>query len=214
MIYVSVYLVVYPYFQALEVKINNLNFTVMKKIIVLSIIIFFGFRSYSQLEVYGRYTQGGKVDPDINLYGEKKLFSDSSKFSLTYFALVEQTWAEGLVGISYSPKEWVSFGFMAGVEQSPALYRFLGSLWLGKDKTSFLALVEKGDGTDNYWYKITASYKATKKLTLGLRAWRYNGVGPVGTVELTKLSSRIWIMPMYDIEAKKKRISLGINISL
>lgn len=186
----------------------------MKKVIVLLIVIFCGFKSYSQLEVYGRYTEGGKVDPDINLYGEKKLFSDSSKFSLTYFALVEQTWAEGLVGISYSPKDWVSFGFMVGIEQNPALYRFLGSVWLGKGKKSFLALYEKGNGTDNYWYKITASYKFTKVFTLGARAWRYNGVGPVGTFEIKKLSSSVWVMPMYDFEAQKKRISLGVSIKL
>lgn len=183
----------------------------MKKIIVLLIVIFFGFKSYSQLEVYARYTEGGKVDPDINLYGTKKI---SAKWDLTYFALVEQAWSEALVGVSYSPKDWISFGGMVGIEQNPALYRFLGSIWLGKGKKSFLALYEKGNGTDNYWYKITASYEVTEKFTLGARAWRYNGVGPVGTLLIKKLGTSVWIMPMYDFEVQKKRVSLGVSIKL
>ncbi len=186
----------------------------MKKITVLLIIIVSALKSFSQLEVYGRYT-AGKTDMDVNLYGEKKLFSDSSKFSFTYFALVEKTWAEGLVGISYSPKSWLSVGGMIGIEQNPALYRFLGSVWMGKGKTSLLALYEKGDGIGNYWYKITLGHDVTKKFSVAARAWRFNGIGPVLTLNVKKLSSSFWVMPAIDFEAQRqKRISLGISIKL
>ncbi|MFZ4500534.1 MAG: hypothetical protein ACOYMZ_03540 [Minisyncoccia bacterium] len=190
---------------------NQFKLTVMKYIIVLSIVTIFSFKAFSQLGVYGRYTKSGKVEMDFNFYGTKKI---SKKVSLTIFTLVEQTWSEALVGISYSPKDWISFGASTGIEQNPALYRFGAFVWLGKGKTSFLSLWEKGDGTDNYWYNSTLSYKTSEKFSLGLRAWRYHGVGPVATNTVKKLDTKVWLMPAYDFESNKQRVMLGISVKL
>lgn len=183
----------------------------MKQFIVLFILTILSLNLFSQLSVYSRYTKGGKVEMNINFYGTKKI---SEKVNLTLFTLVERTWAEAQVGISYSPKEWISFGASTGIEQNPALYRFGAFVWLGKGKTSFLSLWEKGDGTDNYWYNSTISYKTSEKFTFALRAWRYHGVGPVATYTVKKLDSKLWLMPAYDFESDKQRVMLGVSVKL
>ncbi|HVY36243.1 MAG TPA: hypothetical protein VG982_03160 [Candidatus Paceibacterota bacterium] len=183
----------------------------MKKFFLFVIVNIFIFRATSQVEVYGRYTEGGKVAPDINVYGEKKI---SKKISLTYFTLVEEKWAEALIGTSYSPTDWFSAGISAGIEQNPALFRMAGSLWFGKGKTSLLLLGEKGSGPDNYWYKTTLSYKFSDKFSFAARAWRYHGVGPVATFFIKKLASSIWIMPAYDFEVDKKKLVFGFDIKI
>jgi hypothetical protein len=184
----------------------------MKYATVLFTAILFTTVSFSQktLEVFGR-TNNKTIVPDVNFYGEKKI---SEKVSLTLFMLVEQKWSEGLVGISYSPSKWISIGASAGIEHNDALYRFGGMVWMGKGKFSLLLLGEKGNGTNNYWYKNTFSFQCSEKFSLGARAWRYIGVGPVATYEIKKLDSKIWIMPAYDFEAKQSRLALGMRIGL
>ncbi len=183
----------------------------MKKLFVLIILSIFGHSAFSQIEIYGRYTAGGKVEPDINLYGERKL---SKKVNLTYFALVESKWSEALVGFSYAPKDWFSVGLSAGVEHNPAVYRTAGSIWMGKKKTSLLVLWEKGDGRDNYWYKTTLSQKLSDEVSLGARAWRYHGVGPVFSYAIKKVGVTPWIMPAYDFEYDQKRLIFGVDIKM
>jgi len=64
------------------------------------------------------------------------------------------------------------------VEQgSKKMLRFGSFVWLGKGRTSFTALVEKGFGKRNYWYKVTFNQNLGR-LDLGLRGWRYVGIGP------------------------------------
>lgn len=183
----------------------------MKYIIVLSIVTIFSFKAFSQLGIYGRYTDSRKVEMDFNFYGTKKI---SKKVNLTTFLLVEKTWSEALVGISYSPKDWIEFGASIGIEQNSALYRTAAFVWLGKGKTSFLSLWEKGDGADNYWYNSTLSYKFKEKFSLGIRTWRYHGTGPVATYTVKKLDTKVWLVPAYDFESSKQRVMLGISVKL
>ncbi len=166
-----------------------------------------------QVEVYGRYTVNGTIQPDINVF-TSKAFSDSSKFSFTSFTLVEQNWAEALVGISYSPTSWLNIGLSTGIEVNPALYRLAGSIWLGKDKSSLLFLWEKGDGNDNYWYKVTALHDVSKRVSLGAIAWRYHGIGPVVFYGVKKLDSKFWVMPAHDFEFKENRVIFGVDIGI
>ncbi len=183
----------------------------MKKYIVLLVISIIASKAAAQLEVYGQFNQSGQVVPDINIYGEKKI---STKINLSYFALVEQKWSEALVGIIYSPNKYISIGAMTGIEQNPALYRFYGSLWLGKDKTSLSLLFEKGHGTDNYWYKHTLSYKVSDNFIIAARAWRYNGVGPLAIYSIKKLGIAPFAMPAHDFESGKNRLIVGVDITL
>jgi hypothetical protein len=184
----------------------------------LSILILLGFSQYSssqQLQIYGRYTLGGKkVIPDINYYGTKDL---PKGFGISYFLLVEQGWAEAYVGPTYSPKPWIQIGLSAGIEQNKPLFRGAGSLWLGKDNISFLFLWEKGFGKDNYWYKATLSCQVHPSFSIGMCAWRFHGLGPIVTYEIPKSDIKLWVMPAYDLENKdyytNTRLVFGMNLN-
>lgn len=163
-----------------------------------------------QIEIYDRFGNGHH-ESNINIFVEKGI---SKKVTLTGFALVEKTWSEALVGFTYAPKDWVSFGASVGIEQNSALYRTAYSVWLGKNKNSLLALFEKGDGADNYWYKVTLSHDFSNKFSIAARAWRYHGVGPVFTYTLPKPGVSWFIMPAYDLDSKEKKVIAGIAIAL
>lgn len=182
----------------------------MKKFFVFLIANVIAVTSFCQLTVYAR-TNNSKVVPNVNFFGTKKI---SKKMNLTTFLLVEQNWSEALVGLSYSPKDWMSIGLSVGIEHNPALYRFAGSLWLGKGKVSSLTLWEKGDGKENYWYKEILAYKFSDKFTLAAVAWRFHGVGPMANFTPKKSIVTLWAMPAYDFEAKQARAILGISFKL
>jgi len=183
----------------------------MKKLVAIMLFCLYVLTSYAQVGMYGRYTINGKVEPSFNFYGEKKI---SEKVNLTYFALIEEKWSEALVGLSYSPVKWISLGLSTGIEHNPAIIRFGGSIWIGKDKTSLLMLGEKGDGRDNYWYKTVLSYKASEQLTFCAMAWRFHGIGPVIKYTPKESDLTIWVMPAYDLEVNAKRIILGLSVKI
>ena len=167
--------------------------------------------SNAQLEVYTRYTLNGNAEPDINLYGEKKI---SEKVNMTYFALVEEKWSEALIGLSYSPVKCMSLGLSTGIEHNPAIYRFAGSIWVGKGKNSLLILGEKGKGSDNYWYKSFLSRKLSESLTAGIMAWRFHGIGPKCIFTPKKSDLSFWFLPTYDPEYKVKRLIFGVDVKI
>lgn len=70
-----------------------------KAIVVLISVIIFSLSSSAQVSVFGKLT-GNTVSPCITVFGTKKI---SEKFVFTYFALVNQKWAESQIGIAYSP---------------------------------------------------------------------------------------------------------------
>ena len=167
-----------------------------------------------QLQMYGRYTLGGKVVPDWNYYGTKDL---PKGFGLSYFLLVEPSWAEAYIGPTYSPKPWISIGLSAGIEQNKPLFRGAGSLWLGKDDISFLALWEKGFGKGNYWYKMTLNCQVHPSFAIGFVAWRFHGIGPIFTYEIPKTDIKLWMVPAYDLEVsdpiRSTKIVFGLNLN-
>ena len=181
------------------------------KTLVTLVLIVCALNSYSQIEFYSRYTIGGSVEPDINIYGEKKI---SPKFNLTYFAMVEEKWSEALVGFSYSPLKWMTVGLSTGIEHNPAIYRFGGSLWLGNPKTNLLSLVEQGKGKDNYWYKICLSKEFLPGFRAGLMAWRFHGIGPMLNYNPKKSDLTFWILPCHDFEYDADRVIIGVNIKI
>ena len=180
------------------------------KILILLLCIISGTVS-AQLEMYGRYTENGKVAPDINIFGTKKV---TKKVSLTYFTLIEEKWSEALVGVSYSPSDVINFGISAGIEHNPAIYRFGASIYYKKGNTSLLIVGEKGDGNDNYFYKCLLLSKAfSTNLRVGGIAWRYHGIGPVVDYKLTT-GTNIWAVPAYDKEFRVVRFMLGVSIKI
>ncbi len=184
----------------------------MKKITTFLLIIFFAYQAYAQIEVYDRYTPDNKLDPEINIFGEKEL---SDKFKLTVFTVLEPHWAQGLIGIAYAPVEWVNFEVSGGIEYHPAWYRLGGKISFIKDKLSLVTIAEKGDGHDNYFYKSTLLYKFSEKFKLGARIWRDHGIGPVGMYTIVKRSGLdVWLMPSYDLEHDTGRLIFGVSVKI
>ncbi len=180
------------------------------KVILISFILSLAWTSSAQVSVFTRYN-GDKLTPCATIFGNKKV---SDQVSLTYFGLVNQNWAEVQIGFSYAPAKWISLGLSAGLEQTQELYRCGSSLWIGKGKTSFLMLLEQGAGKENYWYKTTLAFQPTDNLSYGIRAWRFNGIGPVASLGIKKIDSKFWVMPAYDFEAESYNLLLGIDIKI
>lgn len=188
----------------------------MKKIVALLVALLgFATISFSQVQIFGKYTPGGSVEPDINIFGYAGKINESGTLKLTYFALVEKAWAEALVGISYSPTKWCELGLQAGIESAPSIYRFCGSVFLAlSSKTTFFTCVEKGDGRNNWWYKSTLSYCPKEKFSFGLMSWRYNGTGIFLKHTFMKDKFGLWVNPAYDLEFKTERFTVGLDIKI
>lgn len=182
----------------------------MKKIPVL-LLISLPFLAQAQLETYVRYTPGGRVEPNINYSGSKKI---TEKISLTFFGLIEQRWSEALIGASYAPSNSFSVGASAGIEHGTNSPRFGASVWTEKGKISLLVLGELGSGKDNYLYKANLFHKYSDQFTFGVTAWRFHGVGPNFRFTIPKLSSTIWSMPAYDFEANKSKLMIGVKVNM
>src|ERR1700744_4628001 len=120
----------------------------MKKTLVLLLVIL-PFLAQAQLEIYGRYTAGGYVEPNINYFGSRKI---TEKVSLTFFGLVEQKWGQALIGTTYSPSKLFSVGGLIGIEHGTNSPRYAASIWKGMGKTTLLMWGELGSGRDNYLY--------------------------------------------------------------
>lgn len=188
----------------------------MKKLIVLLISISISTllsAQFSTLEIYSRNTINGNSVPDANLYGE---LASKSKFAPTYFLLVEPGYAEAMFGFSYYITEHMSLGLNTGFESSSTVYRFGASFWAETGDWTFLALGEKGDGDDNYWYKTDIICDLSERFSTGAIAWRYHGIGPVLKYHFKagEYNSKFWIMPAYDLEFEEARIMLGVEINL
>jgi len=180
----------------------------MKRILVF-LLISVPFLAQAQLEIYGRYTAGNSVEPNINYFASKKI---TGKISLTFFGLIEQKWSEALIGATYSPSSSFSIGASSGIEHGTNSPRFGASIWTGTGKTSFSILGELGSGKDNYLYKANLFHKYSGQFTLGATAWRFHGIGPNFRFTIPKVSSTIWLMPAYDFEANKSKVMMGVSI--
>lgn len=185
----------------------------MKKLSVIVLVVFLALSSFAQIQIFGKHTSKETIKLDINVFGYARKLDSSGIFKLTYFTLAEESWAEGLIGVSYSPKKWCEIGLMLGMETNPAIYRLSSSIWLGGNKTSFYACLEKGDGFDNWWYKSVLKRNFGKRFALGLISWRYNGTGILLEYK-TKSDLIFWLNPAYDTEFKVNRFTVGIDMKI
>lgn len=188
----------------------------MKKFLALTAMMMaFSVVSFSQIQMFAKFTPGESVSPDINIFGYAGKINKSGTLQLTYFALVEKSWAEGLIGVSYAPVKWCELGFQVGIETTPSLFRLCGSVFLAlSDKATFFTCVEKGKGDDNWWYKSTLSYCPKEKFSFGLMSWRYNGTGIFLKHTFLKGKLGLWINPAYDFEFKTERFTIGLDIKI
>ncbi|MFZ4648919.1 MAG: hypothetical protein ACOYMB_04840 [Patescibacteria group bacterium] len=188
----------------------------MKKLSVVFVMLLVAvsiFQTVSgQIQIFGKYTENGAIEPDFNVFGYGPKLDSLGKFKISYFALVEEKWAEGLIGVSYSPTKWCELGLQVGIETISSLYRTSGSVWIGNDKVSFFTCVERGIGADNWWYKSTVAYTFNKNVSLGLLSWRYNGTGVIAKYTINGVS--VWVNPAYDFEIKVKRLTVGLDFKI
>lgn len=185
----------------------------MKKLIVGIFISFLVVVNViGQIQIFGTYSENGSLVPDVNVFGYGPKIDSLGKFKMIYFALAEEKWAEGIVGVNYSPNNWLEFGLGVGIEQNLALYRITANIWMGNKKVSFFTWAEKGDGRDNYWYKSVLSYSLSKNFKTELIAWRFNGEGINFKKSFSSFS--FWIFPAYDFEFKQKRLTVGVDIKI
>lgn len=182
----------------------------MKKYLVL-LAVMLPLCAFAQLEVYDRYTAGGKHEPNINYFGSRKL---TDRVSLTYFGLLEHQWGEALVGASYAAAPSLILGISAGIEHGTTSPRYSASIWTENERTTFAALWELGAGKSNYLYKANLFYKYTKEFTIGATAWRKHGVGPNFRYTIAHVKSTLWFMPAYDFDADKTKFIAGITVPI
>ncbi|HEY4108137.1 hypothetical protein [Puia sp.] len=182
----------------------------MKKTIIL-LLAAVPFLAQAQLETYGRYTAGGYVEPNINIFAIRKI---TKKVSLAFFGLVEQKWGQALIGANYAVSGDIILGAYTGIEHGSNSPRWAASFWRGKGKTSLLVWGEVGSGKDNYLYKINLFHKYSNRFTTGLTAWRGHGIGPNFRFNLPLLATTVWSMPAYDFETNKSRLMIGVSVNM
>lgn len=184
----------------------------MKKVICLLTLIVFAYVADAQVEIYGRHTDDGKVAPDLNIFVTKRI---SEKFDFTYFGLVEKNFSQSQVGFMCSPKSWLVTGMSVGIENSSTIYRFGVSCILHDSLNTMIFLVEKGDGSNNFWYKCMLLHQMSDVVTIGLvPGWRYQGSGIYMGYDIKKLDAVVWVVPAIDFEFKERKLMFGINIKI
>lgn len=182
-----------------------------KKWMLLMLLVIVPKIASAQLELYSKFNQDGTADPIIDYFGSKKI---NDRFALTFFGLVRQEWGQALIGVSYSLKPNLVFYASAGIEEGHSSPRYSSSVWLKQGHTSFLALIEVGEGPGNYLYKVNAFHWFSEKISLGIMDWRYHGIGPNFRYTFTKSKLTLWVMPAYDHEQNTSRCMLGAAIPM
>jgi hypothetical protein len=183
----------------------------MKNLLLSSLLLVSTLFSVSgqKMEFFGQINEE-KITPAIN-FAASKNFSD--KFGLTFFSLISEAgWAEVNFGPTFSPTTNSCFSISAGIETGGNKFRIATSAFIAfKSEIHFLLVAEKGQGDDNYWYH-SQIMKSWKKISAGIMARRFNGVGPRMEIKMTK-DFTLWGAPLYDFEDGKIKgvVSLAIN---
>ena len=110
--------------------------------------------------------------------------------------------------------DWMTWGLSVGLEQNDMPLRAGAMLCLFRDKNSFVGLIEKGFGDENYWYNLIAWREINNDFKLDLRAWRYTGIGPILQFNIVNTVFNLWFMPAYDLEKKKQNFVFGVNYNI
>lgn len=169
----------------------------------------FAQKSFTQTNNDVKFVDG-KAVPTVTLYTEEDF--KASNFGVNVFTLVTQGWAEALVGPYYRINKSSTIGVSAGLETSTKNLRLGSSFTYLGDNFSLLVFLEKGNGSENYWYSLSTNYK-DKKVLYGAMAQRFYGTGPTLGYNLSK-SITLTAAPLYDIEEKKLKPTIFLKVVL
>lgn len=158
-------------------------------------------QTHGFVESYNK-VDGGKVTPQVNVlvYGPLK-----GKLGWSVWSLTSESYSEATVSLTYAPAKWIEASGGLGLETADNPIRYAGSLWMGKNKWSFLAIQEGGGS--GYWYRYLGKYEVTKTFAVGINSTRFLGVGPYAEKKFGKVA--IWAT--YAVDTKKSVIGLRFN---
>lgn len=197
----------------------------MKKVLFFLLVLSLSLPTWAQKEMstvdfaleYGDKT----LAPSINMFTHVDLLK---YFSITALVSLDDPLAEAYLGLSVKPFEWLVLGAGRGLEfceinpLAPANQefsgRYLGNLWFGTEKFSFLGLFGQGVGKDNYLYKASLIYNISEEWSAGLVAWRFHGLGIKGQYKFIDLPLTAFVFPAYDLDSKSFKASIGISLDI
>jgi hypothetical protein len=144
-----------------------------------------------------KYVGNGETVPTGTIYVAKDL---GKKFGFSSFTLVSKGWAEVLIGPFFRPIPELTLGVQIGIETPSPHWRFATSTIYFKNNNLAMLFLQKGSGSNNYWYSLQYQ-NSNKKFIWGGRGQRFYGWGPDCGVKIG--SSILTIAPLYDFEAKR-----------
>lgn len=186
-----------------------------KTLVILSVLfvcnnILLAQADFSRVEVYSTYSEN-KIFPCVDISATNQLFNHFKlAYSADFFQDYRHTIYHVALGFAYSPQDWILLGLKAGLKEGPNRTFISGQLWLGNEKLSMFTLVNKGLKSNDYFYRTALSYNVSSKISLGISAWRFHGVGPMIRYEPKKFKLAVFAFPAYDLDDKVAKITLGL----
>lgn len=199
----------------------------MKKLFLLVFFSFLTLAVFSQREMHSadvflEYQIGDKINPSLNFFTGKTFLK---YLMLTSDVSLNIPLTKAVVGLSVKPTSWFMVGAGAGLEVTSLnnkfaarhkdfLPRYEANLFLGGEKLSFFAIIDRGLGVNNYSYKTSVNYQVSENWRLSLMAWRFHGAGLRISSRLKNSASYVLFFPSYDLDSKSFKISLGFSVDI
>jgi hypothetical protein len=100
----------------------------------------------------------------------------SGTLGWTAFGLVSPSWAEGYVGFTVSPRDWLTFSLSAGLEVAELPLRVAASMLLTPGRFFLLGIAEYGGS--GRWHHVRMGGRLGDHVMLGAMSQRFEGEGP------------------------------------
>ena len=101
--------------------------------------------SFIEIENCSNITTDNYLKPQVNFYASE--FDQTKNFGVYYFLLLNENWGQAYAGIQFKPFNWLKLSLGAGLENNVNPYRFNISLFIFKNKISWMQIYEYG-GSD------------------------------------------------------------------
>lgn len=187
-------------------KLAQISRVLLLAIIFVLSSFFSNAQSFTVTEIGNRSNLSSRnyYEPQISFYTDH--FKENSKIGFYAFSLVTETWGQAYAGIVIKPYDWFALSLGVGLEVDPNPYRYNITLFMKKNKLSFLQIYEYGGS--GLWYNILLNYEFSKQNYLGLIAKRYYGVGPHYEQRFKKTPIGLIFFPSYDFESEDYKFTI------